>query len=72
MKFVSEVPFFVSCTIILTCEKKIAEKPNVNTLNSVLSGLVGGMYYSKKYNFTLIILSLGLAGLAVGHPFGMI
>ncbi|KAI9265529.1 mitochondrial carrier domain-containing protein [Helicostylum pulchrum] len=34
---------------------EIPEKPNVNTLNSVLSGLVGG-----------------LAGLAVGHPFGTV
>ncbi|CAO0795682.1 unnamed protein product [Mucor circinelloides] len=32
---------------------EIPEKPNVNTLDSVISGLFGG-----------------LAGLAVGHPFG--
>jgi hypothetical protein len=50
----------------------IAEKPNVNTFNSVLAGLIGGnryLYYLSKLNL-ILDLPIGLAGLAVGHPFG--
>ncbi|KAG2192737.1 hypothetical protein INT46_000073 [Mucor plumbeus] len=53
---------------------KIAEKPNVNTLDSVISGLFGGKFSLRQntysHNLNMYTLILGLAGLAVGHPFG--